>query len=98
MVLTIIQIYFTTLQKFLWTTPSDLARFMLNVGASYRGEGRGILKQSTVRTMLTRVPNGSGQGFGIDGADSTMRFRHNGQNAGFSRYAVSFTGIGRGVV
>lgn len=81
----------------LWTTPSDLARFMLNIGGSYRGE-KGLLKQSTVRTMLTKIPNGGGQGFGIDGADSTMRFRHNGQNAGFSCYAVSFTGTGRGIV
>lgn len=81
----------------LWTTPSDLARFMLNVGNAYRND-KGILKQATVQTMLTKIPNAGGQGFGIDGVGDAMRFRHNGLNAGFSCYAVSFAGTGRGVV
>ena len=81
----------------LWTTPSDLARFMLNIGSSYRGSG-GVLQQATARTMLTRVPGGGGQGFGLDGSGQTLRFRHNGGNAGFSCYAVSFAEIGRGVI
>jgi CubicO group peptidase (beta-lactamase class C family) len=81
----------------LWTTPSDLARFLLSIGNSYRN-GSGILKKETARSMLTRVPNGSGMGFGLDGEGEVFRFRHNGQNDGFSCYAVSFAGIGRGVV
>lgn len=81
----------------LWTTPSDLARFMLQVGSSYRGEN-GILLPATARQMLTRVPGGGGLGFGLDGSGESFRFRHNGGNAGFSCYAVSFAEIGRGVV
>ncbi len=82
----------------LWTTPSDLARFMLAIGRSYRGEKDGILKQASAREMLTPIPRGSGLGFGLSGAGDAFRYRHNGGNAGFTCYAVAFAGAGRGVV
>lgn len=82
----------------LWTIPSDLARFMLAVGRSYRGEQGGILEQTSARTMLTRVPGGSGQGFGLSGEGESFRYRHNGGNAGFTCYAVAFAATGRGIV
>lgn len=82
----------------LWTTPSDLARFMINVGDSYRGVKNKILLQSTVQEMFTKVPGGSGLGFGIDGKMEALRFRHSGGNEGFTCYAVSFAETGRGVV
>jgi CubicO group peptidase (beta-lactamase class C family) len=82
----------------LWSTPSDLARFMLAVGRSYRGEPDGLLEPSSARTMLTKVPGGSGQGFGLSGEGEAFRYRHSGGNAGFTCYAVAFAGSGRGVV
>lgn len=82
----------------LWTTPSDLARFMLAVGRSYRGEPDGLLKQASARTMLTQVPGASGQGFGLSGEGEAFRYRHSGGNAGFRCYAVAFAGTGRGAV
>jgi CubicO group peptidase (beta-lactamase class C family) len=81
----------------LWTTPSDYARFMIDVGNSYRS-GKGILQQSTVRGMFTNMPAGNGSGFGIEGEDSTMRFSHLGSNVGYYCYAVSFAHKGRGLV
>ncbi|GAB3696722.1 hypothetical protein GCM10027592_20190 [Spirosoma flavus] len=81
----------------LWTTPSDLARFMLNVSNSYQAD-KGILKQETARQMLTKIPGAGGLGFGVDGSGETLRFRHSGGNAGFSCYAVAFAQTGRGVV
>lgn len=82
----------------LWTTPSDLARFMLAVGRSYRGEADGLLSPDSARAMLTEVPGGSGQGFGLSGTGEAFRYRHSGGNAGFRCYAVAFAGTGRGVV
>jgi CubicO group peptidase (beta-lactamase class C family) len=81
----------------LWTTPSDLARFMLSVSNAYRVD-KGILRQTTVRQMLTKIPGAGGLGFGVDGSGETLRFRHSGGNAGFSCYAVAFAQSGRGVV
>lgn len=82
----------------LWTTPSDLARFMLAVGRSYRGEPQPLLSPSSAKAMLTEVPGGSGQGFGLSGSGEGFRYRHDGGNAGFRAYAVAFAGSGRGVV
>ncbi len=82
----------------LWASPSDLARFMIALGKSYRGEDTSLLKQSSAETMMTRVPNAGGIGIGIDGEGKAFRFRHTGGNAGFTCYAISFANTGRGVV
>ena len=82
----------------LWTTPSNLARFMLGIGRSYRGEDGALLRQDTARLMLTKIPRAGGLGFGLSGEGNALRYRHNGGNAGFSCYAVAFVGSGRGVV
>jgi len=82
----------------LWTTPSDLARFLLAVGRAYRGEPGGIVQPTTARAILTRVPRGSGLGFGLSGTGATLRYRHSGGNDGFTGFAVAFAENGRGVV
>ncbi len=82
----------------LWTTPSDLAKFMIALGKSYRGENGGILEQESAKMMMQRVPNAGGTGIGIDGKGDAFRFRHSGGNVGFICYAVSFAEKGRGVV
>ncbi len=82
----------------LWTNPTDLARFMIALGKSYRGEDNTLLSQESAKTMMTRVPNAGGVGIGIDGEGNAFRFRHTGGNAGFVCYAVSFANLGRGAV
>jgi CubicO group peptidase (beta-lactamase class C family) len=79
--------------------PSDLARFMLAVGDSYRGaDSNTILKPSTAQEILQKIPAGGGLGLGIDGSGDSLRYRHSGGNAGFSCYAVAFANKGRGVI
>jgi CubicO group peptidase (beta-lactamase class C family) len=83
----------------LWTTPSDLARFMLAVGNSYRGKDLNtILKPPTAQEIMQKIPGGGGLGFGIDGKGDSLRYRHSGGNEGFSCYAVAFANRGRGVI
>jgi CubicO group peptidase (beta-lactamase class C family) len=81
----------------LWTTPTDLVRFMLLVGDCYRND-KGFLKQSTVKEMFKKIPGAGGLGFGIDGTGDSLRFRHSGGNEGYACYAVSFAETGRGAV
>lgn len=82
----------------LWSTPTDLAKFMLALGKAYRGEDETLLSQASAKTMLTRVPGAGGTGIGIDGEADAFRFRHSGGNAGYTCYAVSFANSGRGFV
>lgn len=81
----------------LWTTSSDLAKFMLAIGNSYRKD-QGLLQQSTVKEMFKKIPGAGGLGFGIDRKGDSLRFRHSGGNEGYSCYAVSFAETGRGAV
>lgn len=82
----------------LWSTPSDLAKFMIALGQAYRGESEKLLSQQSAKIMLTRVPSAGGTGIGIDGKAQAFRFRHSGGNAGFTCYAVSFANSGKGFV
>jgi CubicO group peptidase (beta-lactamase class C family) len=83
----------------LWTTPSDLARFMLAVGNSYRGtDPNTILRSSTAHEIMQKIPGGGGLGFGVDGRGDSLRYRHSGGNEGFSCFAVAFANRGRGVI
>ncbi len=82
----------------LWSTPSDLARFMISLGQSYRGKENGMVKPETAKLMLTKIPGTGGLGFGLRGKGDTFRFQHTGRNKGFSCYAVSFGSTGKGMV
>lgn len=72
----------------LWTTPSDLARYVLQVQQSYAGGEGTILSQSTTREMLTPGMNGQGLGPGIS-ADS-LAFSHGGSNEGFRCIMIGY--------
>ncbi|ODB38591.1 serine hydrolase [Pseudoalteromonas sp. BMB] len=82
----------------LWSTPSDLALFMIALGKSYRGDEESLLSPHFAKVMLTRVPGAGGTGIGLDGEGNAFRFRHSGGNAGYTCYAVSFASVGRGFV
>jgi CubicO group peptidase (beta-lactamase class C family) len=83
----------------LWTTPTDLAQFLITVSDCYRGTSTtNLLPQTTVKEMLKKIPGGGGLGFGIDGKTDSLRFRHSGGNDGYSCYAISFAEVGRGAV
>jgi CubicO group peptidase (beta-lactamase class C family) len=72
----------------LWTTPSDLARVILEMHKPGR-----VLKPGTVDRMLTPVSGKNGLGFAV----SRDSFSHGGANVGFRCMLVG-TRDGRGVV
>jgi CubicO group peptidase (beta-lactamase class C family) len=83
----------------LWTTPSDLAKFVVSIQQSLVN-GNGFLSRSTVEGMLTPVLPSSNAGLGLFVIDKSGEkyFTHNGANVGYrSRYFGSFAG-GYGVV
>lgn len=80
----------------LWTTPSDLARYALEVQRSYAGEEGTILSQQMTREMLVPGMNGHGLGPGI--SEDSLRFGHGGANEGFRCRLTAFIENGSGVV
>ena len=94
----------------LYATPTDLARFLIEVQQAYRGRGR-VLSQASARALLTPQAEVSGgtyreqMGLGAfllqraDRTDEASRyFEHTGVNAGFLAYALGSVTGGHGVV
>jgi CubicO group peptidase (beta-lactamase class C family) len=87
----------------LWTTPSDLARFLIAVHRASNGETVGPLTPALARQMLTLQKSEDGSGFGLglqlNGLGTPAAwFGHGGSNEGYRAQAMMFTGTGQGAV
>ncbi len=68
----------------LWTTPTDLAKFAIEVQKSLRGEASNVLSQTMVKEMVNPVGVGSyGVGFSVSKLGEGWYFGHGGGNMGF---------------
>jgi len=82
----------------LWTTPTDLARFMIEVQRSVRGESNRVLDVGHAREMITPVGVGDfGVGFALSKEGEGWYFQHGGANWGFRANVIAQTVKGYGV-
>ena len=81
----------------LWTTPTDLSRFLLEVDRARRGQSK-VLAAATAREMTTAQKAGYGLGLSLSGAGPSASFGHGGSNEGFKCQMVAFFEGGRGAV
>ncbi len=82
----------------LWTTPSDLARFLIEVQLSVRGESNRVLDRSHAREMITPVGVGNfAVGFGLQRNGAGWYFGHGGSNWGFRGDVVAHVSNGYGL-
>jgi CubicO group peptidase (beta-lactamase class C family) len=82
----------------LWTTPSDLALFAIEIQRSWKGESNKILSRENTQQMLTRQAGhwGLGVDLGIEGQATS--FNHSGWNDGYRSFMVAFPETGQGAV
>ena len=83
----------------MWSTPSDLAKFAIEVMLSYRGESNKVLSQDMTIEMLT--PQIEDRGLGpvvLDEGDDLFYFLHPGANEGYRNYLVAYPERGQGVI
>ncbi len=80
----------------LWTTPSDLARFLISVQKGKAGGEHPVLSGETIEQMLT--PDLKNWGLGPSISDDYLRFSHGGANAGFRCVMTAFIDGDQGVV
>jgi CubicO group peptidase (beta-lactamase class C family) len=71
----------------LWTTPRDLASFLLAIWRSHQGRSPALLPQPLAREMLTRQLGDMGLGLALPGA-GVPRFQHGGGNGGYRCHMV----------
>ncbi len=81
----------------LWTTPTDLLKYAVEVQKSFVGESNLVLSQEMVAVMLTPQMNNHGLGPSTGGSGDSITFSHGGSNAGFRCQLLAFTKLGQGV-
>jgi CubicO group peptidase (beta-lactamase class C family) len=67
----------------LWTTPSDLARFAIELRKEARGESDRVLTTELAKSMLTVQKGDYGLGIGLSGEGKSRHFGHGGANEGY---------------
>ncbi len=80
----------------LWTTPTDLAKFAIEIALSRQGKSKKVLSQKTTQEMLTPVLEAAGLGFFLV-KDHPGEFGHNGADEGFQALLVMNWETGQGV-
>ncbi|RYY15782.1 MAG: class A beta-lactamase-related serine hydrolase [Cytophagaceae bacterium] len=74
----------------LWTTASDLARWIIEVQGSLAGRANHVLSAPMTRTMLTPVQAQYGLGVETGGGPAARYFAHSGANAGYNTYYIGY--------
>jgi CubicO group peptidase (beta-lactamase class C family) len=82
----------------LWTTATDIARFVIELQLSLRGESNRVLTKENVELLLTEVMNDYALGFGLRRLHGQEFFWHAGANDGFRGGMLGHMSLGHGVV
>ena len=84
----------------LWTTPTDMARFILAIQRSLSGKSGSFLSSKLAKRMLTPVLDSTNAGLGLFITKKTTEpfFTHNGSNAGFNCDFYGSFSTGQGAI
>ena len=83
----------------LWTTAEDLAKFVINLQQTLKGESHKVLSQAMAKQMTTPfIEPFEGLGIFLNKRVQAQYFSHNGWNEGFSSTMIGNTSSGDGVV
>jgi len=80
----------------LWTTPTDLLRYVIEVENSLDGKANRVLSADMTRQMLTAGMGSWGLGLEIGGSAPNQYFSHGGVNEGFINIFVAYEKGGEG--
>lgn len=82
----------------LWSTPSDLALFSLEVTKTGRGESQKVISPRLAREMMTPQFINKGLGVLVDDKDDDINFNLRGRSKGFEAYMIVYPAKGQGAV
>ncbi len=87
----------------LWTTPTDLAKFAIEIARSKQGKANHVLSQKSVQEMLTpqtKTEDGKGSvglAFFLGDGSQPDEFGHDGSDEGFQALLVMYADAGHGI-
>lgn len=87
----------------LWSTPSDLVKFVLYIQSGLRSNATDLLNTKLIREMVAKQiriddKNASGLGLFLENDGTDLVFQHNGQDKGFITSLYAFAERDQGVV
>ncbi|WP_428654222.1 serine hydrolase domain-containing protein [Runella sp.] len=82
----------------LWTTPSDLARYIIEVQESLQDKSNKVISKSMTEQMLTKHLDRWGLGPGLQNSGDSLIFNHGGANEGFRCVFMAQAYHGNGIV
>jgi CubicO group peptidase (beta-lactamase class C family) len=82
----------------LWTTPTDLAKWALEITRAWKGDQNELFSKRIATEMLTVQKAPYGLGVEVQGSGPSLEFSHGGSNAGFRALVVMFPAVGKGAV
>ena len=82
----------------LWTTPSDLALYCIEMQNILKGKKDGVLRKETVEKMLTKNLNDWGLGPSLQNEKNDLIFGHGGKNAGFTNDMKAYAHQGKALI
>jgi CubicO group peptidase (beta-lactamase class C family) len=82
----------------LWTTPTDLARLLIEVQKARLGKSQKVLSTKSTNLMLTPEIDNVALGWMVDGKGDSARFSFAGSNVGYKSRMLAYMNSGRGVV
>lgn len=83
----------------LWTTPSDMARFIIEIQTALRGPGGKVLTRQAARDMVAPAGVGpAGLGLFVGMRGKGWYFTHGGDNAGYKAWMIGHLRKGYGYV
>jgi CubicO group peptidase (beta-lactamase class C family) len=81
----------------LWTTPTDLAKFAIEIALSKQGKANHVLSEKMTNEMLTPVKDEVALGFFLDEPNPGL-FGHSGADEGFQALLTMNANTGKGLV
>jgi hypothetical protein len=82
----------------LWTTPTDLAKWALEITRAWKGEKNELFSKRIAAEMLTVQKAPYGLGVEVQGTGASLEFSHGGSNSGFRAQVMMFPAVGKGAV
>jgi CubicO group peptidase (beta-lactamase class C family) len=82
----------------LWSTPLDLARFVVGIQDSYTGRPGGLLGRDTAIEMLKQRMGPHGLGFMVVSKSGEVALSHGGGNLGYRNLLFAYAETGKGAV
>ncbi|MEY2529218.1 MAG: hypothetical protein QOJ05_1308 [Verrucomicrobiota bacterium] len=80
----------------LWTTAGDIGRFAIGIQKAVSGQSNPVISQALTKEMLTSQRDNDGLGVFLRSSGKTLRFMHDGVDAGFDAALTAYAYEGKG--